>query len=288
MLLPGAALLTAVGLLTYQHATQDAFDHPLSSFLANILLQMLPLVALKMKIYSCGDRVSLVPRVLVKTLLMHLILEVIRIASQVSRNFPMGMGQFTFDVGAFVACVGILHFTFHFQWAFARISEHRDVLNLVLMAVMGAVATEVACLYIPSSWVNEWTRMYTAEGFQLSKVLFTSANYVDILAFMPVVLALYKAESALDEYSAGASIPAEARTQVLQVFGFIVAFYSWDDVIDPIQSLLFEPIVMMAHAAHFVLLLDFACFFIFQVWTPSSVKGEQLQGLLENGMEQDD
>ena len=36
----------------------------------------------------------------------------------------------------------------------------------------------------------------------------------------------------------GTQVPQEARGQVLIFFAFVCGFYSWDDVIDPIRSLL--------------------------------------------------
>jgi len=292
MIVPGSAFLGLCGLLTYHHATQESYEHAMSHFLFAIFLQMLPLLALKIKIYQCGDRLALVPKVIVKTMLMHAVLSVLRISPQLwvfgQHQISLYNLQFAFDVCALIACVLILRQVFSFQWSLKLFVEEREVRNLVSMGILGAVATEVACLYLPAAWVSEGTLAYIREGDLVNKILFTAANYVDVLAFMPVVWKLYQAESD-DDFGSGTQVPEEARKQVLLFFLFVVGFYAWDDVIDPIRNISMEySIAMMAHAAHFVLLLDFACFFIFQVWTPSSSKGEQLQGLLEAGYEQDD
>lgn len=290
LFIPGTLVLATSALVVYQHLTSDTFDHPLMTFLVDILMSMVPLLMLKMKIYSCGDRLSLVHRVMVKTLLMHLALSVSRICCQAVTNFSMGWIQATFDIATFIVCLGVLHVGFRFDWSLRTLSEHSDVRNLVLVGLLAAWGTEAFCAYLPWEWKSASMRRSYRSGVQMDKVLFTSANYMDVLAFMPVVLKLYQAERDHDDdYGTGVTVPAEARKQVIMFFCFVVSFYAWDDVIDPIMTMGYdEPVAMMAHAAHVVLVLDFAGFFIFQVWTPSSSKGEQLQGLLESGLEQDD
>jgi hypothetical protein len=257
-------------------------------FLAAILMQMLPLIALKLKIYACGDRLALVPRVIVKTLLMHLVLAAIRCLP----NFPpmntwnrlwnqdLYTAQFWFDVGALIACFLLLRNVFGYQFHLRSIIEEREVRNLCGMAIVGAAATEVGCLYLPERWLSEGTKAYIQDVDITGKIVFTAANFIDVLAFMPVVWKLYQAEN--DDDSAGCQVHEEARRQVLLFFAFVCGFYSWDDVIDPIRSYAKqESVALLAHGAHFILLLDFAAFFIMQVWAPSKEKGEQLQGLLQ-------
>merc|ERR1712203_933944 len=109
----------------------------------------------------------------------------------------------------------------------------------------------------------------------------------------------YQVEAEFSDCNVGTVVSEETKRMVKWFFVFVIGFYSWDDVIDPIMHLMDEPIAMMAHAAHFCLLLDFACFFLFQVSSPNlgakdgneklmRERGEQLQGLLsENGMDDD-
>jgi|EP00927_Polykrikos_kofoidii_P056598 hypothetical protein len=289
MVVPGASGLALIGILTYHHATQDGYDHTMSHFLAIVFLQMFPLIALKMKIYACGDRLSLVPRVLVKTLLMHLILAVFRMAPEFFRKNQRFTGvQFLFDASAFVTCFIILKQVFNYKFSLRCIVDEREVRSLCTMAVLAAAATEFGIYYLPESWMSRETLYYVQDQDMLGKIIFTSANYIDVVAFVPVVWTLYRVDSD-DDSSTGTQVPQEARKEVLLFFFFVVGFYSWDDVIDPIRTLSMQySLAIMAHGAHYVLLLDFACFFIFQVWAPSSSKGEQLQGLLEAGFEEDD
>jgi len=293
LVLPGMLLFASAFMLAYRHVTEDQHDLLLNSFLANILLQMMPLVALKAKIWSCNDRVSLVPLVLVKTLLMHAILSIMRILSQVLQSPHYSRLQLSFDVACVVAALAILRYVFDFPLSLTRVLEQRDVRNLVALACTAAFLSEAFFVYVQPSWVSEAQRAYIMDGMTASKVFFVAANYVDIVAFMPVVWRLYQADNELEDCSVGTVVSVEARRQVQIFFLFVGGFYVWDDVIDPIFGMLDEPVAMMAHGAHFMLLLDFAGFFIFQVGNPNTSgikeRGEQLQGLLsEGGLDQDD
>jgi hypothetical protein len=288
--IPGAMLLTSAGLLAYRGFTEENHDHPLNGFLANILLQMMPLIALKAKIWSCNDRVSLVPLVLCKTLLMHVTLGFLRILSTFvqgyDENSRLTLGV---DIATFLGALAVLKWEFEFPMNPLHWIEHQDVRNLVVLAGGAAFCSHAFFVFLQPSWMSDTTRAQSSQGLHVPSVLFTFANYVDIIAFMPVVWRLYQAEE-LDDCAMGATVSLEARRQVRMFFLFVVAFYSWDDVIDPIMTLLEEPLAMMAHAAHFMLLLDFAGFFIFQVGQPTTVKehGDQLQGLLSKDDDDDD
>lgn len=292
LVLPGVLLISSAVMLAYRQVTEEHHDLPLNGFLANILLQMMPLVALKAKIWSCTDRVSLVPLVLCKTLLMHVMLGLLRVISQLLQGNAPRL-PLVLDMGAVLAAVSLLKWEFEFPLNPVHWMEHRDVRNLVLLACVAALISEAFFAIVQPAWMSEATKTYTQQGLDPSKVLFTAANYVDIVAFMPVVWRLYKAEDELEDCVVGTVVSTEAKRQVRGFFLFVGCFYLWDDVIDPIMSLLDEPLAMMAHAAHFMLLLDFAGFFSFQVAQPTNTKlggterGEQLQGLLAQGDEDD-
>jgi len=249
---------------------------------------MLPLMALKAKIWTCNDRVSLVPMVLVKTLLMHAALEVLRIVSAMLEGWNAivrNKWNFMFDSFMFVCAFAALRLVFEIPITPQYFFEHRDVRNLVFMAIGVAAASEAFfALVIPNSSMSSG-----AAGLSLANILFASANYVDVLGFMPVVWRLYQAENALDDFAVGTMVSLEARQQVRVFFAFVCSFYLWDDVLEPCWSLTDEPVAMMAHAAHFIMLIDFAGFFLFQVSNPTTTKekGEQLQGLLDEDAQDD-
>lgn len=282
LVVPAILLCSGAMLCVYRQMTEDSSDLPLTGFLATILLSMLPLMALKAKIWSCQDRVSLVPMVLVKTLLMHAALEVLRISSQMLEGTSYiwrNKKNFTFDVVMFVCAIAALRVVFEAPLTPSYFMDHRDVRNLVGMAIGVAFVSEAFFAFLaPSDAMKA-----NAAGFSVANVLFAAANYVDVVGFMPVVWRLYQAENALDDFSVGTMVSLEARQQVRVFFAFVCTFYLWDDVLEPIGSMADEPVGMMAHAAHFIMLVDFAGFFLFQVNNPTTTKekSEQLQGLLD-------
>jgi len=288
LVIPGIIVAGSAVLCVYRQMTEDQSDLPLTGFLATILFSMLPLMALKAKIWSCSDRVSLVPMVLVKTLLMHLALEVLRVVSQTMEGWNSivrNRANFSFDCFMLVMALTALRMCFEIPMTPSYFWDHRDVRNLVGMAIGVAFASEV---FFTMIMPGDNTRR-AAAGIKLSSVLFAAANNVDVIGFMPVVWRLYQAENALDDFAVGTMVSMEARQQVKVFFAFVIAFYAWDDVLEPIWSLIDEPVGMMAHAAHFIMLIDFAGFFLFQVNTPTIAKekGEQMQGLLDEDAQDD-
>jgi len=294
LVLPGVLFVISAVLVGYRGITQEHSDMPLAGFLANIMLQMTPLIALKIKIWMAADRVSLVPLVLAKTLMIHATLEFLRISSQVIHPRTIPKLPLAVDFVGLFSALALLKYEFEYPINPMVWAQHIDVRNLVALACGASLVTEVGFAFIPEAWMDETTKLYFQDPLEPGKVMFTAANYIDIVAFMPIVWRLYKAENELEEAAVGTTVSDKAKRQVRMFFLFVGAFYLWDDVIDPIMGLLDEPVAMMAHAAHFMLLLDFAGFFTFQVSQPASLaskelnmeRGEQLQGLLSQ--EEDD
>jgi len=289
LVLPGALLVLSAILLAYRGITEEEHHLPLNGFLAIILIQMLPLVALKAKIYRCTDRVSLVPMVLVKTLMMHVAIGAFRVGSALAEGGEWTRMTLMVDGSILLVALGVLKFEFGFSLSPAHWWVHTDVRNLVGLSLAGAFITEAYFCMLPAAWLSDKMQYYKQQGLDIAKVLFTAGNYIDIVAFMPVVWRLYQTEAEYEDYNVGTNVSMDAKRQVKAFFIFVVGFYMWDDVADPVMSLLDEPIALMAHAAHFVLLLDFAAFFAFQVSQPTADnkdQSEQLEGLLSQ-MEDD-
>merc|ERR1719263_304701 len=71
---PGILLLLAGSLVVYRHMNHSPGEYEsdsLKTFLAMVVVQMLPLVALEMKIMSCADPVGLFCRFAMPVTLIH-------------------------------------------------------------------------------------------------------------------------------------------------------------------------------------------------------------------------
>merc|ERR1719388_803643 len=70
--LPGALLLVAGILVVYRHMTEETWEgNQLKTFLALIMIQMLPLVLIEVKIPSCPDPMAILSHFGSQVLLMH-------------------------------------------------------------------------------------------------------------------------------------------------------------------------------------------------------------------------
>lgn len=115
--------------------------------------------------------------------------------------------NFTFDVVMLVCALTALRVVFVVPLTPQYILDHRDVRNLVAMALAVAFVSEAFFAFVvPSDKLN-------ALGFSIANVLFAAANYVDVVGFMPVVWRLYQAENALDDFAVGTMVSLEARQQ---------------------------------------------------------------------------
>jgi len=186
------------------------------------------------------------------------------------------------DLSLLIAALYILVTEFGFTMNPLQWLEHTDVRNLVILACAAAFFFESYLSLLPSALIPSKMQAAVKPEFDMSAIFFTSANYLDIVAFMPVVWRLYQVEE-LEESQIGTMVTSGAKRQLQLFFLFIAAFYMHDDVLDPVLNLLDEPIAMMGHAAHFMLVLDVMGFFAFQANNVGSTvqeHGEQLHGLL--------
>eukprot|EP00421_Protoceratium_reticulatum_P020536 CAMPEP_0168392916 /NCGR_PEP_ID=MMETSP0228-20121227/18743_1 /TAXON_ID=133427 /ORGANISM="Protoceratium reticulatum, Strain CCCM 535 (=CCMP 1889)" /LENGTH=141 /DNA_ID=CAMNT_0008406269 /DNA_START=91 /DNA_END=513 /DNA_ORIENTATION=+ len=118
VMLPVALLLCAGTLVVYQHfATNDSGRNSIKTFLAKILMGMLPLFILEKKVVSCSDPVRLFSRFSTKVLLMHACFLGLRL---LTLPFPeLMVDSPKFDVSAFVAACILLPAVFRLRPSFA-------------------------------------------------------------------------------------------------------------------------------------------------------------------------
>merc|ERR1719272_2120784 len=102
----------------------------LKTFLALIILQMLPLIFLEVKILSCPDPVTLLGRFGPKVILMHACFLTLRICIQPWAE--VGCSSWNY-VGLAAACI-VLRAGFNVRCSLSGLFAHSDVLFLVVLA----------------------------------------------------------------------------------------------------------------------------------------------------------
>lgn len=258
-LVPGALLLIAGFLVVYRHVSHDndGRDH-LKHFLAMIVVQMLPLVALEMKIMSCADPVGLFCRFATPVTMMHALFLLMRVI-----QYPIyQQGYLAFAILGFAGAVFTISKGFNQRWS--CLLQHKSVWGLLLVALVAACCTEyVEAIFHPSLRTRSWGK-YTATLFS------TTNSYIELMAFVPAVWMVYREN---DFQSIDLNSVVTKRTSAA-FFLFLVIFYFTEDVWQAYESLTVSNLACIAHLAHFFLLLDFAFYVLAHVYNPEKLMGE--------------
>jgi len=255
--LPGLLVGAASVMVVYKHFTDHEGGDPIKHFLALIVIQMLPLVFLQMKILSCPDPVGMLSRFGTKVLLMHGCFLLLRVLAWPLLEVGLGFCNLIALVLVGVA----LHWGFQFRPA--SIAAHLDIGCLLLLAVGGALCTELLD--------------FNRQESLLECTIFTAASYMEILSFVPAVWMVHKSVKKDDDER----LPEAGlvQKQAAFFFAFLVPFYIMEDVISAFRVGAIEPFAALGHVVHFLVLLDFACFLLSHIYNPDKVQGSFLRWL---------
>jgi len=255
--LPALLVAGASILVMYKHFTEEEGGDPTKQFLALIVIQMLPLVFLQKKILSCPDPMGMLSRFGTKVLLMHGCFLTLRVC--VWPLLEVGLG-FCNLLGLVGVCVALV---LGFRFRLANISAHMDVGGLFMLAMVGALLTELLDFHRQASL--------------LECTLFTASSYMEILSFVPAVWMVHQSVKKNDDEHVAES--DAVQMQAAFFFAFLVPFYIMEDVVSAFRVGGQEPMAAVGHVVHFVLLLDFACFLLSHIYNPDKVQGSFLRWL---------
>jgi len=249
--LPGCLVGVASMLVLYKHWADDRGGDPTKTFLALIVVQMLPLVFLEKKILSCPDPVSMLSRFGTKVLLMHAAFLGLRVCFWPLLQVGLGVCNL---LGLVAVCAALW---WGFNFSIRSAAAHLDVACLVLLGIAGAFATEVVDFH------NHQTLL---EG-----TIFASANYIEILAFVPAVWIVHQVSKKSDESLNACEAPVEK--QAAAFFAFLMSFYVMEDLVSAYRLISLEPLGATGHIVHFLLVSDFACFLLAHIYNPDKLPG---------------
>jgi hypothetical protein len=246
--LPCTLVLLASILTVYCHATDHSGSDPTKTFLALIVVQMLPLVFLEMKILSCPDPVAMLSVFGTKVLLMHSMFLSLRVCAWPLLEVGMGLCNL---VGLLAVCAA-LRFGFHFRFSVAALQEQLDIIGLVSLGFLAAIGTELLD--------------FQAAHSLLERVIFTSSSYIEILSFVPAVWMVHQSAKKSDDIVSTRG--ANVQTQASCFFTFLVTFYVLEDVLSAFRIGGQDHLAALGHIVHFLLLLDFSCFLLAYIYNP--------------------
>lgn len=233
--LPGMLLAAMILTVVYRqifHGSADA----LKQFIGLIALQMAPLVFLKFRIQSCPDPASLMGQFARKVVLMHVIFLILRCCS-----IPFNVvGSSWVNVLSLGVAIHVLVTAFDFK--FDEMARHSDIIKLSITAFITGLVVE----------------MMDMPKFALH----TGCNFIEIVSFSPAVWMLQTTDTNFTPMEVDGD---KATKQAKYFFTFLASFYLYEDIIQPMVSynmLSVAPLICVGHIAHFVLLVDFANFFL--------------------------
>lgn len=261
-IVPGFLMLVAGSLVVYRHMTVEHPDQDhLKTFLAMIVIQMLPLVALEVKIMECADPVGLFCKFAAPVTLMHGIFLLMRVC-----QYPLyEQGYLIFSVAGLAGAAVTMHKGFRME--LGAIFQHSTVWNLVALALVAAACTEYAEVYFGPAWLanRSWRAHFTS-------TLSTANSYIELMAFVPAVWMMYRESTSGERMTQIDSI--QTRRTSTAFFLFLVIFYFAEDVLQAYEAFVVSPLAAIAHVAHFLLLSDFAFYVLAHVYNPEKLIGE--------------
>jgi len=260
---PGTLLLLASSLVVYRHMTHETDGQDvLKTFLAMILVQMLPLVALEVKITSCADPVGLFCKFAGPVTLTHGIFLVMRVCMFFNHGQSYMIRAILGSLGAFICILQ------GFRQHWTSVFQYHSVWNLIGLCLVASVFTQTldASMNPPEAWMEEpsWAELFT-------KMTDTAIDYIEICAFVPAVWMVYREDQNAGRFQVDSIDTKRVSTAF---FLFLVGFYLVEDVLSAYQAWNFSGLASAAHLAHFVLLADFACYVLAHIYNPEKLVGE--------------
>jgi len=258
---PGVLLSLAGCLLIHRHMSEEIYGHdPLKTFLGLIIIQMLPLVALEMKIMSCADPVGLFCKFATPVTLVHAIFLTMRL-------FMWNLYDTSYVIySGFGLAAALITLHKGFKESPLRIIQCSNVWVLVFLALAAAFATHSIDSFLnpPPSWkVPGWTDFF-------NDMLSTSNSYIELMGFVPAVWMVYRQEQRT--YDDVDSVSTKRKATAF--FLFLVTFYMTEDVMQAWDAFGSAPVAACAHMLHFVLLCDFGCYVLAHIYNTDKLVGQ--------------
>lgn len=263
LVLPGVMMVLSFLMIVSYHLMFGRNDPEFHVFLIAVVMTMLPLSYLDATISQCPNPNAMFRKFGFKVLLMHALFLTIRAISMMSPMVPPDTFNNWGNKGGAVAAWVALGVGYTKQ--LATIQQHLDVLILVAMALVAAVATETM------GW-GGWNSIWMAPSRLGSEM----STYLEVLAFVPGALAVIrfgKKDAKPDEID-----PQEHKMNALAFGLLVVGFYFVEDVVTACKAVQRHelPFEAVAHLLHFAVLADFGFYVIASAFDPQGTRSTML------------
>jgi len=259
---PGTLFLLSASLVVCRHMTHSGPENEpdfIKSFLAMIVLQMLPLVALEMKIMQCADPVGLFCKFATPVTLIHACFLMMRVLLYLEPHSGVHENMLWYSGAGVVGAFWIMQKAY--SQSLSSIFKCNDVWMLISLAVVAAVGMS----YLDGS-LSESTDLWSL----IVNVLRTSNTYVEIVAFVPAVWMVYGEDyQSVCRFQKG----MDTKMTATAFFIFLIAFYVTEDLLSAYDAYEFSALASCAHFLHFILLVDFSCYILAHLYNPEKLVG---------------
>jgi hypothetical protein len=252
-------------LVAYRHYEQpklpEKHDH-VKSFLAMIVVQMMPLVALELKIMSCADPVGLFCDFARPVTIIHAIFLAMRFCAYPCYDH---LYLTCSGLGLLAAIYTLVH---GFPSSPKATFHHKCVIGLVSASLLGSLVATWLGDHLssanPASWLLDRIRSVNL----LLEVFETSTAYLEIMAFVPAVWMVYREDKATGRHQIE---ELDSKRTATAFFLFLVVFYLSEDLLNGVQAWDISGLATAAHIFHFCLLLDVACYCLAHIYNPEKL-----------------
>lgn len=276
-IVPALLMLVAGSLVVHNHVINDGEDYQVKKFFWMILLQMIPLAILEFKIASCADPVNMFCKFSVPVTLMHAIFLCTRVVYSVliSGN-PIPYVEMQCLFGFCVAMV-TLYKGFDLSLTSKCISEHSAVWRLALICFLAAAFVEGLAA---AGWDEDQAQLIEEIGdnhfwhIWLLCTIRSAGVYGELICFIPAVWMMFQSDSGGYVDRPADVESSKVKKKATSFFLFLVTFYVFEDLYNAYHFFTVVPLAAFAYAAHFLLLLDFACYVLAHIYNPEKLVGE--------------
>merc|ERR1719379_2851400 len=151
---PGTLLLLASSLIVCRHMTHEQYhgSDQLKTFLAMILVQMLPLVALELKIMSCADPVGLFCKFATPVTLIHAVFLGMRLIQHYLSSETIWDDTAQMLTAGLGFAGALMTMTLGFRQSLVNIVLCKSVWGLMVLGFVAAFATNMLDSYLQPAW----------------------------------------------------------------------------------------------------------------------------------------
>merc|ERR1719401_1188175 len=106
----------------------------------------------------------------------------------------------------------------------------------------------------------------------MKRVASSACLYIELLAFVPAVWTVCRPDATGGGQVRASTDVIDTRKRTVAFFAFLIGFYITEDVIGGFKLIWDLPLAACGHAAHFLLLLDFAVYLLAHLYDPEKLE----------------